>query len=483
MATLTNMPTEKNSWRMIATITKREVTDTLRDWRLVIPILGLTLFFPAMMTFVAQRMIVLLESYSSELLGERAVPLLLMVVGFFPTSFSLVIALEAFVGEKERKSLEPLLSTPLSNTQLYIGKMLASVIPPVLASYVGIALYTIGVFVFVAPMAAASIILIIVLTTVQALLMVAASVVISSQTTSVRAANMLASFIVVPVALLLQGEALLMVYEYYVALWGVVLALLVTTFIFIRIGIQLFDREQLLGRNIDYLRFGWAMRFFWARFRGRTADGRYPNVREWYGQLFRLLPGLKKPVYVLMLMFFAAVGIGYYFAQQNPIPDELLLELRTSRTGEKLELVQDMLNQLPLFIFAHNLRVMGLVAFFGTFSFGVGSILVFMLPWSIISFVTFNFAAVGESPWVFLGATILPHAWVELPALLLVIAAALRWQAVIISPPSSRTVMERWLEAGADFLKIFLGLGVPLFFIAAMLESFLTPAVMLWVYG
>lgn len=49
-----------------------------------------------------------------------------MVVGFFPASFSLVIALETFVGEKERKSLEPLLAAPLTNTQLYLGKMLAA---------------------------------------------------------------------------------------------------------------------------------------------------------------------------------------------------------------------------------------------------------------------------------------------------------------------------------------------------------------------
>ena len=47
-------------------------------------------------------------------------------------SISLVIALETFVGEKERRSLEPLFSTPLTNTELYVGKTLAAMIPPFL---------------------------------------------------------------------------------------------------------------------------------------------------------------------------------------------------------------------------------------------------------------------------------------------------------------------------------------------------------------
>jgi ABC-type Na+ efflux pump permease subunit len=50
------------------------------------------------------------------------IPFLLLVVGFFPMSFSLIIALETFVGEKERKSLEPLLATPLTDYQLYAGQ-------------------------------------------------------------------------------------------------------------------------------------------------------------------------------------------------------------------------------------------------------------------------------------------------------------------------------------------------------------------------
>ncbi|MCG2606622.1 MAG: hypothetical protein KBO60_26570, partial [Achromobacter sp.] len=48
------------------------------------------------------------------------------------------------------------------------------------------------------------------LTTVQALVMVTGAVVVSSQTTSTRAANLLASFIIIPMALIIQGESVIM---------------------------------------------------------------------------------------------------------------------------------------------------------------------------------------------------------------------------------------------------------------------------------
>ena len=97
-------------------ITRREVRDQLRDWRLTVPVVILTLFFPLLMNFTASQVLAFVGRFGADIVGERLVPFLLMVVGFFPISVSLVIALESFVGEKERHSLEPLLSSPLSDT-------------------------------------------------------------------------------------------------------------------------------------------------------------------------------------------------------------------------------------------------------------------------------------------------------------------------------------------------------------------------------
>ena len=184
-------------------LVRRELRDTFRDWRMVTPIVLLTLFFPVLMTWTAGVAQNFVNRFGTPLIGERLIPFLLLIVGFFPMSFSLVIALEAFVGERERKSLEPLLSTPLTDGQLYVGKMIASLVPALLAAFLGIGVYLTGLFVFRGwappPILLAQVLT---LTTMEGVVMVAGAVVISSRSTSVRAANLLASFIIIPMAIL-----------------------------------------------------------------------------------------------------------------------------------------------------------------------------------------------------------------------------------------------------------------------------------------
>ena len=126
-----------NSLSKALIITRREVRDTLRDWRIIAPIVILTLIFPWLMNFTANLVIDFVRQHDAMIIGTRLIPFLMLIVGFFPISFSLVIALETFVGEKERSSLEPLLSMPVSDGALYLGKMLAALIPPLVASSLG----------------------------------------------------------------------------------------------------------------------------------------------------------------------------------------------------------------------------------------------------------------------------------------------------------------------------------------------------------
>ena len=88
-----------NNLRMALVVTRREVSDQFRDWRIIFPVVALTVFFPALMNFTAQQAVNFVEKYNAPVVGERLIPFLLMVVGFFPISVSLVIALESFVGE------------------------------------------------------------------------------------------------------------------------------------------------------------------------------------------------------------------------------------------------------------------------------------------------------------------------------------------------------------------------------------------------
>ncbi|MFN2188171.1 MAG: ABC transporter permease, partial [Candidatus Promineifilaceae bacterium] len=206
--------------RVSLLITRREVRDAFRDWRIIIPIVVLTLGFPILASFTARVLINFAETFGAALVGERLVPFLLLVIGFFPMSFSLVIALESFVGEKERKSLEPLLAAPLTDAQLYVGKMLAAIVPPMSTSFLGIFFYIIGLALITKWFVPFNLLVqILFLTTVQGIIMVAAAVIVSGQTTTVRAANLLASFIIIPMALLLQFEAIVLFWGNSRGLW------------------------------------------------------------------------------------------------------------------------------------------------------------------------------------------------------------------------------------------------------------------------
>ncbi len=491
--TLPTHPT-KHDFRMAMVVARREIRDSFRDWRIIIPIFLLTLIFPALMNFTASRLLNFVSDFGAEIVGNQLIPFLLLVVGFFPMSFSLIIALETFVGEKERKSMEPLLSTPLSNGQLYAGKMVAALVPPLSASYMGMAVYMIGLYFSVDWRPELQLVVqTLLLTTVQGIIMVAGAVVVSSQATSVRAANLLASFIIVPMAILIQAEAAALFWGNHDGLWWLLLALAITAVVLMRMGLSLFNREELLGRDIDQIRLGWMVRQFWGYFSGKTllqndqtgklVAGRYPNPITWYRQTVAIVPRLLPAMGSLLLAVAGAAVIGIYMAQQFPFPEELKNELSGQNLLTNLAGLEVYLSALPLFIVSQNVRALLLQTILGIFTLGVLGVLIFMLPWGIISFIAMQFYMAGENPFQFVLGTIVPHAIVELPVLLLIGAAALRWQTVTFAPLPNRSLSEMFNIRAAEFWRIFLGLGIPLLFVAALVESYVTPQILRLVYG
>jgi uncharacterized membrane protein SpoIIM required for sporulation len=88
----------------------------------------------------------------------------------------------------------------------------------------------------------------------------------------------------------------------------------------------------------------------------------------------------------------------------------------------------------------------------------------------------------GASPWLLLGTFILPHGIVEMPTAIIATAMALRLGAVVISPPKGMTVSQGVLQALADLVKVLALLVVPLLLVAAMLEVWLTPWIIVQVW-
>jgi uncharacterized membrane protein SpoIIM required for sporulation/ABC-type transport system involved in multi-copper enzyme maturation permease subunit len=463
-------------------VTRREVIDMYRDWRILAPIIILTVIFPSIANWGAGRMMQWVSDYGAEIVGERLIPFLLMVVGFFPISFSLIIALESFVGEKERRSLEPLLSTPLTNVQLYIGKTLSSTVPPVLGSLLGITVYLVGVyfnidyrppFVLLAQ--------IILLTIAQALVMVSGAVIVSSQTTSVRAANLLSSFIIIPMSFLVQAEAIIMFWARYNVLWWIFAGLLLLDIVLVRMGVRSFNREELIGREIDELNLYATIKKWW-----RLVWERQPGQTFWMWYREKVLAVVWQIRYAAVLVVLGmTVGyiIGIRYASIYVIPPEIFVfDDWYTRFSEVL--IQTGLHGLTgvLLVIGQNLRVLIIALILAVFSFGVLQVLILMVPTALVGYLVSQMVVAGMEPAV-LWAALVPHSLLEIPAAILAGAVALRLGASVISPPPGKTVGEGWMIALADTTRLWAVLIMPVLIVAAVVEVYVTPVIVMWVAG
>lgn len=465
-------------------LTRREIRDSLRDWRIVAPILILTLIFPWIMNLSTRFAINFVQEYNATIIPLHLIPFAMMIVGFFPISFSLIIALESFVGEKERNSLEPLLGTPISDSALYLGKLFSSLVPPLFASYLGIVSYLIGLYISIQYVPEGFILVqILLVTTMESMVMVAGAVVVSSHTTSVRAANLLASFIIIPMAFLLQGETVLLFWGQYDVMWLIIAALVVAVALLIRTGMRTFNREEILSHEIDELNLGALVRLFRRFFLG---DGRFSLARIYRDDVPRLLRESRLPIAVTVVVIVGGVVFGWLIALHFPLPSGLI-DLRIDRAAFQQTLNMPGYDFLPRLntegIFSNNVRSLLGASLLGLFSFGSLALILLLAPMAIVGFFAGEIAAIGMNPLTFFVAFIVPHGIFELPAAVLATAFALRLGASIIAPPAGVAVGENMLRALADWVKMFIFVVLPLLLIAAFVEATITPQIVLWFYG
>jgi uncharacterized membrane protein SpoIIM required for sporulation/ABC-type transport system involved in multi-copper enzyme maturation permease subunit len=469
-----------NKLKPVWLVAGRELKDQFRDWRVLTPMIILVFCFPILMNEFAKQTVDFLNQYSANLILERLVPFSIMIIGFFPITISLVVALEAFVGEKERGTIEPMLSAPLDNWQLYFGKFLVGVITPLFASYLSIAFYLVMVTRQNLVMPPFMVMLqLILLTTAHATLMVSAAIVISVQSTSVKAANLLASFIVIPVAILMQGEAVMLFWGNEQVLWLAIAGVMIISLLLIRVGIAHFQREYLLGREIDVINLKWLWDTFWKNFRGEAS-----SIGNWYSSVMgaalrRVAPAL------LMMVFIAGVSIwlSYDWINDNvsqviakASPEKLEEITKTAREMPGLAGLNESLNAPSLFL--NNTRAVTLIFFAGLFSFSVLGVLLYMVNIGLIGGLFALFQLLGIQPWPLFQYGVLPHGIFEIPALMLGSAAVLYMGVAIVTPQTGKSMGEVILELFADWAKIFIGLVVPLLALAALIEAYITPTLL-----
>jgi ABC-type Na+ efflux pump permease subunit len=129
-------------------------------------------------------------------------------------SLPTVIASYSIVGEKQEQSLEPLLATPTTDSEILLGKSIGALLPPLVAIWIGGVIFMcmidavtsglLGYLYYPNGMIAVIMLLLVPLAAITA---VEVSVIFSARINDVRTAQQLGSLIVIPFAVIyLLGE-------------------------------------------------------------------------------------------------------------------------------------------------------------------------------------------------------------------------------------------------------------------------------------
>jgi len=431
--------------RKAALVASRDLRDAVSELRLVLAMVALTVAIPIGSAIGIRGL-----AYFG---GGTAVVNRLSLVGaffvvFIPASFSLVLALESFVGERERTTLEVLVSTPLREAEIYAGKVAAVLAVSLGLCYGGLIVYCLAVFTGLGYFPLDVLIALALATICQVAAMVAGAVIISLNARTMRAANVMASFIILPMSVVLQVEAALILLGRTEFLWVFSAVMIVLAAVLLRMGLDGFSREALLAREVGLRnpakRASAAIR---AAFANRPG-------------LFRLVWLRRVPLLVAAAGLPVGAAAGYLAGVTGAIPaaavqPTLSSLMNAAGSGSGIDQV--------LAIFGHNVLAFALVPLLALLTAGLSGFLLTFFPGFLLGYVA------AESSWPTALGGIFPNGLVEIPAAIIAGGLAIQIGAAAIHMEASGGWTARVLAAAADYVRALRWL-IPALAVAAILE-------------
>lgn len=224
--------------RRVAALIRKDWRELLANKQAAAPLVVVPLLFavvmPAMVLYFGDQpaltrnvngLDTFLETFPAELLPAGLTPqesLIYAAVTYFfapfflliPVMVASVIASSGFVGEKERHTFEGLVYTPLTDRELVLGKVLASVLPAIALSWVSFGAYCLLVATLGRPYLAGTtfptplwLVLVFVLAPLIAFLSTALTVAISARSSTMQGAQNVSLFLVLPLIVLVASQA------------------------------------------------------------------------------------------------------------------------------------------------------------------------------------------------------------------------------------------------------------------------------------
>lgn len=187
-----------------------------------------------------------------------AVYLLAPIAIIVPLTISSAVGAQTIVGERERGTGEFLAHSPLTDTEIYIGKLIASLIPGFIATAIGFTAYSLIVNFRVGPEMGGWFFptagwWLLILWVVPPFIAIALSIIlwVSSRVKSTAAAQQAASLVSLPIIIASYAIASGLLYDPTVAAFTVGAVAWVLAIIGLVTGSKALSRERLLGVGID----------------------------------------------------------------------------------------------------------------------------------------------------------------------------------------------------------------------------------------
>jgi ABC-2 type transport system permease protein len=178
--------------------------------------------------------------------------LILLVIT--PVAASMSVAAYSVIGEKQARTLEPILATPITTFELLAAKVAGSLVPAVALTFGTFAVYLAAIVLFGRPdvfralLTPRSLMIVFLLGPLAALAALQMAVCVSSRVNDARSAQQIGALIILPVSGLLVAQVTGSFMLTGTIILLVALALAIVNAGLMRLGIALFDRESILTR-------------------------------------------------------------------------------------------------------------------------------------------------------------------------------------------------------------------------------------------
>jgi len=178
----------------------------------------------------------------------------LIVFLLMPVTGAMALAAHAIVGEKQARTLEPLLATPLTTFELLVAKVVGALLPTLAISTIGLSLYGLIIALAAEPgvlramVTPTTLILIFGIGPLCALVSLQTAIVVSSRVNDARTAQQFGVLIVIPATGLVIAQVTGAVWLTATMMTLIAVGLLVVWILLTLLSVALFEREAILTR-------------------------------------------------------------------------------------------------------------------------------------------------------------------------------------------------------------------------------------------